>query len=328
MIFCRPKSTFGALKRIYGAKVCSSLPEDRRAHTDLVSKSVGESVEVVLERLAKSLGVSFTNSIPSFEVSDLKIPIREAWRLGAVPLGESVIGVCPDLAKELGGRFILTSFEALSIGIKSAEARFRSRAPKALEMIVEEASQYGVSKVFIQGSKYFFSLQSGKTAEGEISEVVLNDVLTLLESRKSLQFGGKSVAVDKQNTCYKLSWGGKVVPFPRGSELWFLDDDPIFTSIVVKLFERNGIPLRAFSDPLDLIKELENTIPEQLITDLHMPSMSGLDLLKAINKKISKVIVLTSDESKELELLQAGASVVLSKRCDPRVLIHHVKRAA
>lgn len=328
MIFFRPRSTLSALRKLYGAKVCNSLPEDPKSHLDLVSKSIGKPIETVLENVSKKLGVSFTTSIPAFEVSSLSVPVREVWRMAAIPFQDSVIGVCPELSKELKGRFILTSFEALSIAVKSAESRYRSRAPKALEMIVNEATEYGISKVFIEDGKYFFSLPSGKTAEGEISGSVLGEVLDLLETRELIQFGETSVRVEKYKSCYKISWGGKVIPFPRSAEVWFVDDDPVFTSIVVKLFERSGVSLKTFSDPKDVIKELDSSTPSLLITDLHMPSMFGLDLLKEVKGKIQKVIILTSDESKELELLKAGASVVLSKRCDPRVLIHHVERAA
>ncbi|GEM_PF-5860561 len=328
MIFFRPKNTLSALRKLYGAKVCNFLPEDPKTHLDLVCRSVGKPIEVVLEDVAKKLGVSFTTSIPSFEVSSLSIPIREVWRMAAIPFSDSVIGVCPELCKELKGRFILTSFEALSTAVKSAENRYRSRAPKALEMIVSEASEYGVTRVFIEDGKYFFSLPSGKTAEGDISAAVLGEVIDLLETRELLQFGETSVSVERQKSCYKLSWGGKVIPFPRSAEVWFVDDDPLFSSIVVKLFQRSGISLKTFSDPKEVIKELELSTPSLLITDLHMPGMFGLDLLREVKDKIQKVIILTSDESKELELLKAGASVVLSKRCDPRVLIHHVERAA
>lgn len=328
MIFFRPKNTLSALKKLYGSRICNTLPEDPRSHIDLVSKAIGRPIEVVLEEVGKKLGVFFTNTVPFFEISSLSIPVREVWRMSAVPIRDTVVGVCPELAKDLNGKFILTSFEAISVAVKAAEGRFRSRGSKALEMIVEEAKEYGVTRVYVEEGKYFFSLTSGKSAEGEISSVVLGEVTNLLETRDLFQFGETTVRVERQKNSYKLSWGGQVIQFPRSQEVWFLDDDPVFTSIVVKLFERNEINLRTFSNPRDVIKELEVSSPSLLISDLHMPEMFGLDLLREVKDRIPKVIILTSDESKELQLLKAGASVVLSKRCDPRVLIHHVEKAA
>lgn len=112
-----------------------------------------------------------------------------------------------------------------------------------------------------------------------------------------------------------------------------VDDNPTFLTVLQRFLERSNIRVIALGSALEAQTTLleQNNAPAAVICDLHMPDMDGIELLKAAESIIGNrcpFIMLTSDESIDLEIsaLSCGATAVLSKSKDPRVLCAYVQR--
>lgn len=63
-----------------------------------------------------------------------------------------------------------------------------------------------------------------------------------------------------------------------------VDDEPVQLQLMIETVESSGFEVRGFSKGKDLLKELEKKLPDVVLTDLRMPEMNGLELLKHIHK--------------------------------------------
>lgn len=106
-----------------------------------------------------------------------------------------------------------------------------------------------------------------------------------------------------------------------------VDDHPLFRRGVVELLNESVIfkVLADFDNGLQLLKALPASNADLLMLDLHMPEISGLELLKQIKLQgfTQKVIILTaSDDSTELyDAISAGADGYLLKGSAPKEII-------
>lgn len=112
-----------------------------------------------------------------------------------------------------------------------------------------------------------------------------------------------------------------------------VDDHPLFRRGVVELLNESGLfeVLDDFDDGYKLLDVLPESKADLLLLDLHMPEISGLDLLKKIKIKgfTQKVIILTaSEDSTELyDAISAGADGYLLKGSDSDEIIDSLQIA-
>jgi CheY-like chemotaxis protein len=104
-----------------------------------------------------------------------------------------------------------------------------------------------------------------------------------------------------------------------------VDDDEEDRLILRECFEAEGHDSVAyFSDSLSLLSYLyqhsdKNSLPKLIISDLNMPGMTGIDLLKTLKKLpefkfIDVVILSTSDKAEHRnECLEIGARAFFTK---------------
>jgi len=119
------------------------------------------------------------------------------------------------------------------------------------------------------------------------------------------------------------------------------EDDPVNAFMVRAVLERAGHSVRVVGDFEALAVALFDApaairvAPELIITDLNMPGGDGLSMLRRVREEERRsgrravpVIVLTSDHQTGTreQLLAAGASAVLSKPADPKVLTVEIGR--
>ena len=114
-----------------------------------------------------------------------------------------------------------------------------------------------------------------------------------------------------------------------------VDDDPMVCSMLKDTLEDSGYQVLSFTDGKSAIEAIPNHNVEIVISDYHMPGVSGLDLLKRINElqgEIGRqmlVIILSAqkDAMVALELVKHNAFSYQSKPLDIQKLLMDVSRA-
>ena len=109
-----------------------------------------------------------------------------------------------------------------------------------------------------------------------------------------------------------------------------IDDDPIVLDAVQLILNDSGYETAVAMTGREGIEEGKRAPFDIAITDLRLPDMSGLDVLRWIreNDPTSPVIVITSHSTPEIvmEAMSGGAVKVLPKPFTPDELIDLVSR--
>jgi two-component system nitrogen regulation response regulator GlnG len=113
--------------------------------------------------------------------------------------------------------------------------------------------------------------------------------------------------------------------------VWIVDDDQSIRWVVEKALARENMVISCFETAKKLLVELSKTTPDIVITDIRMPGMSGLELLKKIHSSNPNlpIIVTTahSDLDSAVSAYQGGAFEYLPKPFDLEDLIAVTQRA-
>ena len=114
-------------------------------------------------------------------------------------------------------------------------------------------------------------------------------------------------------------------------KVWIADDDEAIRVVLEESLSSSGFETKTFSSGEELIKELENTKPDLVITDVQMPGMLGYDILKHINNNFDDlpVIVMTAfaDMQAAIESFGGGAFEYIPKPFDLEAAIEIINRA-
>ena len=117
----------------------------------------------------------------------------------------------------------------------------------------------------------------------------------------------------------------------REINIWIIDDDRSIRWVLEKALKHEGMVVQSFESADKALAMLERDEPDALITDIRMPGMSGLELLKAINEQRPQlpVIIMTahSDLESAVSAYQGGAFEYLPKPFDVDDAIELVNRA-
>ncbi len=110
------------------------------------------------------------------------------------------------------------------------------------------------------------------------------------------------------------------------------DDSPSMRQMIAFTLKQAGYSVLEAEDGVDALSKLENNSVNMLITDLNMPNMDGLELIKNVRTKSEykfiPIIMLTteSDEKKKKEGKTAGATGWLVKPFKPPQLLAVIKK--
>lgn len=111
----------------------------------------------------------------------------------------------------------------------------------------------------------------------------------------------------------------------------FVDDDRAMVNSTVQWLRLSGLEVRAFSEPLALLRTIRSGMPVIVVSDIRMPDMDGLELLAHIKNKDAgiPVILITGhgDVPLAVEAMKAGAFEFLTKPFSPDQLLDNVKQA-
>lgn len=110
-----------------------------------------------------------------------------------------------------------------------------------------------------------------------------------------------------------------------------VDDELDILNLVSINLEKNGFQTRKFERAGDMLKFLENTIPDLIILDLMLPDADGFDVCKDLKKHHTfsniPIIMLTAKGSEMDRVLglEFGADDYVVKPFSPRELVARVK---
>jgi two-component system, LuxR family, response regulator FixJ len=115
---------------------------------------------------------------------------------------------------------------------------------------------------------------------------------------------------------------------PGPKRVIILDDDEAVRDSLAILLETHGYEVTSFASARAFLDSGETGEGGCLILDLHLPDMSGFDVLRKLEGRM-KVIMITarSDAATRQNALDAGAMTLLEKPFTDELLVSTIQRA-
>jgi two-component system, LuxR family, response regulator FixJ len=131
-------------------------------------------------------------------------------------------------------------------------------------------------------------------------------------------------------------WAEKARHAPQGRRVMsgeplvhVIDDDEALRNALARLLKGAGFAPRTYASAADFLDRLETLEHGCVITDVRMPGMSGLELLRRLGPRASEfpVIVLTgrANVTMAVDALKDGASDFIEKPFENEVLLAAVR---
>ncbi len=112
--------------------------------------------------------------------------------------------------------------------------------------------------------------------------------------------------------------------------LVIIEDDPLLLeNLTLLLSGEEGITVAgSYRSAEDALKSLRNTSPEVMLTDLGLPGMSGVDLIKKAKEEMPSLEIMAhtvfEDRERVFSAIKAGASGYILKGSSPREIIESI----
>lgn len=109
-----------------------------------------------------------------------------------------------------------------------------------------------------------------------------------------------------------------------------VDDDITQTVLIKTILTKFGYEVTTYNDPLFMLKEFRQGMTDIILSDIYMPVIGGLDLVKAAKKIDKNIPFIMFTSSKDIKTLighfNKGISDYLLKPIIPDDLVHRVHR--
>ncbi len=105
------------------------------------------------------------------------------------------------------------------------------------------------------------------------------------------------------------------------------DDENILTSVSMA-FETEGHTVKTFEDGAAALEYITDTPPDLVVSDIKMPTMDGMELLRHIRKSSSLPLIFLTSKDEEIDEvlgLTMGADDYVKKPFSQRLLMERVK---
>jgi len=107
-----------------------------------------------------------------------------------------------------------------------------------------------------------------------------------------------------------------------------VDDEEPVRKALKRLLRASGLEADTYASGKDFLEASEARMPDCVVLDLHMPGMSGLQVLEELRsakKSLPTVVITAYDEPASREqCLAAGAAAYLRKPLDERLLLNAI----
>lgn len=115
------------------------------------------------------------------------------------------------------------------------------------------------------------------------------------------------------------------------SVIAIVDDDEVVRRSITRLVNSMSFQATGFASGEEFLCSLSQDIPDCMLLDLHMPGLSGLDVLEALQKRRINIptIVITGNTSPDARqrCLNAGAAAYLEKPLERDVVLNAIQSA-
>ena len=114
-------------------------------------------------------------------------------------------------------------------------------------------------------------------------------------------------------------------------DVWIVDDDPSIRWVLDKAMRKAGLSTRVFESGDDVLASLRKQQPAALLSDIRMPGLDGLELLREVHVRHPDlpVVIMTahSDLDSAVSAFEGGAFDYLAKPFDTDEAVTLVRRA-
>jgi two-component system, NtrC family, nitrogen regulation response regulator GlnG len=117
----------------------------------------------------------------------------------------------------------------------------------------------------------------------------------------------------------------------ENGNVWVIDDDRSIRWVLERALQKAGMAVEPFIDGSKILERLQQQMPDVIISDIRMPGMDGLELLREIGEQCPDlpVIIMTahSDMDSAVSAYEGGAFEYLPKPFDIEEAISLTQRA-
>ena len=110
-----------------------------------------------------------------------------------------------------------------------------------------------------------------------------------------------------------------------------VEDDPDLAAVTQALLQHEGLRVLVARDGLEGLELIEKVHPQVVVTDLVMPVLDGLELIRRLAARPAPqapVIAVSAVGARLRAARELGAAEVLLKPVAPEELLHSVRKAA
>lgn len=111
-----------------------------------------------------------------------------------------------------------------------------------------------------------------------------------------------------------------------------VDDSPSMRSLVTYVLKHAGYNVYLAEDGREALEFAQNTTVDLVLTDINMPNLDGIELIKGLRRLPSyqfvPMLVLTTESGRDMKLegKKAGATGWIVKPFDPPTLVATIKK--
>jgi adenylate cyclase len=245
------------------------------------------------------------------------------------------IGIRPDQIPHLFERFRQAegsanrSYEGSGLGLALVK-----------ELVELHGGQVSVESTYGEGSTFTIWVQTG-VAHLPLQQVI--DVQAELQQNRAaveladveadLHHDHESSVIDKHLLKRISTDDGELEPLAhdRTGHILIVDDNPDVRSYVSGILKEKGYQVSTARNGAEGLRVAESQPPHLVVTDLMMPQISGLDLIRLIRQNETlrgiPIILLTAkaNEDTRIEGVEQGADAYLSKPFNDRELLAEVR---
>jgi len=107
-----------------------------------------------------------------------------------------------------------------------------------------------------------------------------------------------------------------------------VDDEESVRKALKRLLRASGLDAESYASGEDFLHAAAKRVPDCVVLDLHMPGMSGMEVLQEMRatRRATPVVVITAHDGPDTgaQCKAAGAATYLCKPFDDRVLLNAI----